>query len=103
MPTPVKNLLALVAVVVALVVGIPMMIQGEEHINLKAETVPNLEQIYTMSAEELHNKPEVTAMVEDGLKPYFIGFGLIFLLVAVAYVLADGEDKLTTLKESEEG
>ncbi len=104
MPRVMKTVLAFAAMLVALVVGIPLMLQGESRIN--PNEIENISQMYGMSAEAIRMRmPEVMSMVDDGMKPYFFGIGLIFALVAVAYVLVDGEDQVATLKgtEQEEG
>lgn len=101
MPRVIKTVLALAAAVVAVVVGIPLMLQGETQIN--PNEIENISRMYGMSAEAIQMRmPGVLSMVDDGMKPYFFGIGLIFALVAIAYVLVDGENNIATLKASEQ-
>lgn len=81
----------------ALFVGLPMMFQSEGNINVKVETVQQVTDFYNMSVSNILSIPEVSAMIDLGLKPYFIALGLIFLLVAIAWILIDGNEHTTTL------
>lgn len=95
--TATKRMLAVLATLVALVVGLPMMLIGESQTDVKVEKVPALQHIYTMSAESIMDIPQIKTMINAGLKPYFLGLGLIFLMVALAIILADGQEDISTL------
>lgn len=57
--------------------------------------------IYTLGSAATLQLPAIHHMINDGLKPYCMGFGLVLFLVAIALVLLDGEDKIATLKGSD--
>ncbi len=105
MPQSFKNLLAVIFLVASVGIGIPMMLQGDGNVdfNLKDPTdAKKMAVLYEIPSTEIQEMDTIRHMVDDGLKPYFLGMGLIFLLVAIAFILMDGEEKLATLKYGEE-
>jgi len=93
----VKTALAGLCAVVAVAVGLPLMFTSETHIDVKIETVPQVASFYDMTVNQILAIPQVAAMVQMGLKPYFMGFGLVLLMIAIAFVLVDGNEHITTL------
>ena len=105
MPQSVRNLLAAILLVGALGVGVPMMLQGESQVDLKLNTdqgLAQISQVYDVPSTEVQELPTIKNMVNNGLKPYFLGMGLIFVMAAIAFILVDGSNQLTTLKSDEE-
>lgn len=88
MPKAAKTLFAFVLMIASVALGLPMMLQGESNVNLKAE--------------DMNDLSNITQMVDDGLKPYFMGLGVVFFLIGLAFVLVDGEDKVSTFTGAEE-
>ncbi len=105
MPQSFKNLLAVVLLIVSMGIGMPMMLQGDTNVDLKLTNpvdAAEMSKIYTISSTEIQAQANIRQMVNQGLKPYFLGMGLIFLCVAIAFILMDGEEKLATLKHDEQ-
>lgn len=99
MSNSLKWILALGLLLAATVVGFPLMIFSELNIDVNTDGSA-IGQIYSMSAQSIQQLPVVHTMVQQGLKPYFLGLGIILFAVALAYILIDGEDKTDTLKDS---
>lgn len=78
-----REMVAVVLVLLATAYGYRQMIVGESNINL--------------SAEAAQNPDAVQVMINTGLMPYFIGIGVLFFVVAVAYILLDREEPLSTV------
>ncbi|MFN8614894.1 MAG: hypothetical protein U0003_03145 [Vampirovibrionales bacterium] len=91
-----KSLLAGVCFLGAVLLGLPLMLTSELHTHL-GKTF-DFGSLYGMSASALQQVPAIQTMVQQGLKPYCTGFGLVLLLVAIALVVLDGEDKIATLR-----
>lgn len=93
-----KSVLAVVCILAAFAVGLPLMLVSET--NTVAGN--DIGQIYTMSSDAIRSMPGIANMIENGLKPYFLGFGLVLFLCAVAFILVDGEDKLAIMQHGKD-
>ncbi len=105
MPQSFKNLLAIVFLVASLGIGIPMVLQGDSNVDFNLGDTASAEKmavIYEIPSTKIQEMSNIRHMVDDGLKPYFLGMGLIFLLVSIAFILMDGEEKLVSLKSGEQ-
>ncbi len=94
-----RTILAVLCVVAALVIGLPLMLMSESYTDTNITS--NLGPIYDMSNAAIQQLPAIKTMVNNGLKPYFLGFGLTLFLCAVAFILVDGKDKLVILQGSD--
>lgn len=94
MTSTVKIVLALLCILAALLIGLPLMLVSETHTTVGSD----IGSIYTLSSQAIRDLPTIAIMINDGLKPYFLGFGIVLFLCAVAFILVDGEDKLVILQ-----
>lgn len=99
MSSPIKWLIAILLLLVAVFLGLPLMVISELHIDVNAPG-SQIADIYNLSSQAIQNMPLVHTMVYKGLKPYFLGLSLVLFLVAIAFILVDGDDTTSTLKDS---
>lgn len=98
MPKSLKWILAIGLLIAATVVGLQLMLMSELYIDVNGDN-STIGQIYSMSSQTIKQMPLIKDMIEHGLKPYFLGLGIILFSVAIAYILVDGEDITDTLKD----
>ncbi|MBX2860493.1 MAG: hypothetical protein KTR14_04620 [Vampirovibrio sp.] len=77
-----KEVVLLILVFASGLFGMLVMICGEGNINL--------------TLEQMNNAEAVRQMISTGLKPYFLGIGLIFVVTAIAYISLGHEEELAT-------
>ena len=99
MTSPIKTVVAVLCVLGAVFVGLPLMVVSELQTNTGASL--DVATIYNLGSSATLQLPAIHHMITDGLKPYCLGFGVVLFLVAIAFVLLDGEDKIATLKGSD--
>ena len=96
MTSPIKTIVAVLCFLGAVFVGLPLMVVSELQTNTAASL--DFASIYQLGSSATLQLPAIHQMINQGLKPYCVGFGVVLFLIAIALVLLDGEDKIATLK-----